>query len=379
MKRTFFYSIIVIIAMVFVGCQKPLTLVITNPSLQERNNTLAEIEFEQLGVSVEELQNMRLVDEQNNEVFYQVMYYGQAEPQSIVFMVDNIRGGLQREFHFKNKTPQAVPVLCTAQFVPERKDDFAWENDQAAYRMYGPALADENPSNGVDLWLKCTDKAIVAQFYDDDLNHNKPYHVNYGEGLDCYKVAHTLGCGGIAPYENGQLHVLDHYLSYEILEASGLRVMFRLTYPTHIITITSDASALLNKAELQVLQDVYADSLSNVATWAAGIYLHDTMDNVSFSQQGGWAAYAENAVSDGGEPQGRNYCAIYVPQAKEIKTEDGHLLALTDISSNQTLTYWFGGGWSQWRYATDAEWFSAVSHFAHNALLPLQVTVKATN
>ena len=36
-------------------------------------------------------------------------------------------------------------------FVPERKDDFAWENEYAAFRMYGPALAPENPSNGVDM------------------------------------------------------------------------------------------------------------------------------------------------------------------------------------------------------------------------------------
>ena len=47
-------------------------------------------------------------------------------------------------------------------FVPERKDDFAWENEYAAFRMYGPALKPENPSNGVDLWLKTSPELVVG-------------------------------------------------------------------------------------------------------------------------------------------------------------------------------------------------------------------------
>ena len=55
---------------------------------------------------------------------------------------------------------QAEPAKKVfGRYVPERKDDIAWENEYAAFRFYGPALAPENPSNGVDLWLKTSTSA----------------------------------------------------------------------------------------------------------------------------------------------------------------------------------------------------------------------------
>ena len=40
---------------------------------------------------------------------------------------------------------QVVTPKVYGRHVPERKDDFAWENEYAAFRMYGPALKPENP------------------------------------------------------------------------------------------------------------------------------------------------------------------------------------------------------------------------------------------
>ena len=56
---------------------------------------------------------------------------------------------------------QTVQPKVYGRFVPERKDDFAWENEYAAFRMYGPALRPENPSNGVDLWLKARAELVI--------------------------------------------------------------------------------------------------------------------------------------------------------------------------------------------------------------------------
>ena len=102
-------------------------------------------------------------------------------------------------------------------FVPERKDDFAWENEYAAFRMYGPALAPENPSNGVDLWLKASPELIVDSFYYREHELGLPYHINYGKGLDCYKVGHTTGCGGLAIVADGKLWIGGPYSRHEIL------------------------------------------------------------------------------------------------------------------------------------------------------------------
>ncbi|MEY3896376.1 MAG: hypothetical protein RLZZ214_1896, partial [Verrucomicrobiota bacterium] len=41
-----------------------------------------------------------------------------------------------------------------ARFVPERSDDFAWENDLVAFRTYGPALRPGPENSGIDCWFK---------------------------------------------------------------------------------------------------------------------------------------------------------------------------------------------------------------------------------
>ncbi|MCJ8295019.1 MAG: DUF4861 domain-containing protein, partial [Colwellia sp.] len=48
----------------------------------------------------------------------------------------------------------ANEVKAYAKFVPEREDDFAWENDLVAFRMYGPASKSIGTVIGVDCWIK---------------------------------------------------------------------------------------------------------------------------------------------------------------------------------------------------------------------------------
>ena len=46
------------------------------------------------------------------------------------------------------------------------KDDFAWENDKIAFRMYGPALeADGEVSSGIDVWSKSTPRLVINDWY----------------------------------------------------------------------------------------------------------------------------------------------------------------------------------------------------------------------
>ena len=53
-------------------------------------------------------------------------------------------------------------------FVRERHDDFAWENDRIAHRMYGAALETwaQEPltSSAVDVWSKRTRRLVINDF-----------------------------------------------------------------------------------------------------------------------------------------------------------------------------------------------------------------------
>ena len=258
---------------------------------------------------------------------------------------------------------EAVQPKVYGRYVPERKDDFAWENEYAAFRMYGPALRPENPSNGVDLWLKSSPELVVDSFYYREHVLGLPYHINYGKGLDCYKVGHTCGCGGMVVIANDTTWIGGAYDRWEILEQTPDKFVFRLEYDSllvagHIlhesITITAEAGQLQNKAEVVLTGDYSGEMLVG-----GGIYLHDTVDYYLTIPEVGYVFYEEDALSDktaakmnyeynGSTTQGRVQISVKTPGATLTEIRDGNLIAVRPYELGDTLTYYFGAKWSEW-------------------------------
>ena len=61
----------------------------------------------------------------------------------LIFQYDFAAGEKSATFTIeKTETVAPVfPVKAFARYIPERLDDFAWENDKLGHRTYGPALA----------------------------------------------------------------------------------------------------------------------------------------------------------------------------------------------------------------------------------------------
>ena len=263
---------------------------------------------------------------------------------------------------------EAVQPKVYGRFVPERKDDFAWENEYAAFRMYGPALRPENPSNGVDLWLKASPELVVDSFYYREHVLGLPYHINYGKGLDCYKVGHTCGAGGLVVIAEGKTWIGGAYDRWEILEQTPEKFVFRLEYDSllvagHIfkesITITAEAGQLQNKAEVVLTADSQ-EPIANSLLVGGGIYLHDTVDYHLTIPEVGYVFYEEDALSDktaaqmnydynGSTSQGRIQLSVKTPGATLTDIVDGNLIAVKPYSLGDTLTYYFGATWSEWK------------------------------
>lgn len=281
---------------------------------------------------------------------------------------------------------EAVQPKVYGRYVPERKDDFAWENEYAAFRMYGPALRPENPSNGVDLWLKASPELVVDSFYYREHVLGLPYHINYGKGLDCYKVGHTCGAGGLVAMidddPSDKIYVGGAYDRWQILEQTPEKIVFKLEYDSfeingHVlqesITITAEAGKMLNRADV-VLSGEYA--YEGFLWLGGGICIHDSVDHVYTDDNRGIAAYAEDALSDktaakmnydynGSTSQGRNYIAVVIPNGASTKIRDGILYAVRPYNIGDTLTYYFGACWSEWsngeqKFATDRDWFDTI-------------------
>jgi len=113
------------------------------------------------------------------EYAYQLAYEGTNEPQALLVQAD-----LQPQSICTLLLQKGKPALFSSKtycrYVPVRKDDFAWENDQIASRACGKVLEATNENAfGIDVWVKRTDQLIL----------NKRY---------------TLGDGDIAPLKKTQ-------------------------------------------------------------------------------------------------------------------------------------------------------------------------------
>jgi hypothetical protein len=354
------------------------TIIISNSLNISRNAEIVEINLSTLKVSFES-KSWILKNEKGKEVGYQLIYNSNKKPVSFIFQTDVKANGSVSYTLYEGK-PAPVKVKTFARFVPERKDDLAWENDLAAYRMYGPALAKENPSNGVDLWLKCTDDLVIDKRYKDELQNGLSYHIDRGNGLDCYTVGHTLGVGGIAPYTSDSLWIGNHYDHYQVLENGPLRSVFTLTYDSvkvensylkQEITITTSAGSMLNKAVVK-----YSGAPQKIEL-ASGIFLHDGKGNLKEDAANGTIAYAEDAISNAKLPSGRNYIGVYIPvKVNIVKKQVSHALISANYNVGEQFTYYFGGGWNKWGYPSDEDWFKAINNFKKSTEKPFIISIK---
>lgn len=345
---------------------------VKNTSTLDHSKEIVEINADEIDFNLNK--SFILLDSDKNEIVYQLLRDNKGNVSSLIFQ-STVEAGKSEKYKLKKgKAAQAKP-LTSARFVSERKDDFAWENDFGAYRMYGPALAKENPSNGVDFWLKKTTELIVDTFYYNELNLHKSYHTDWGKGLDLYKVGHTLGAGGFAPFYNDSLFIGNHFDSYEVLANGPIRSQFKLTYNQFKvgddyfkaeITITTDAGSIMNKAEVKLIGNEKALAM------ASGIVLHDGKGKLEFGSN--WTAYGEVGISEFGVPSGDFYTAILVPSDFiQFKQKNNHSLQICEYKVNETFTYYFGGGWSKWRHATFADWVKDVELFSAKLKTPLVI------
>lgn len=255
-----------------------------------------------------------------------------------------------------------------ARFVPERADDFVFENNLIAGRIYGKALEGNPTSPGVDIWVKLPGKLVANDWYAGAMEDSSFYHHDHG-GKDCYKVAVSLGGGASVPYIDGKLcFAPTNYRSFEILEQSASKVVFVLSYPEWEIgevkvaldkKITIEADTYFAKVE-----DSYRFSGAETLTIAAGVFRHPDLQTIA-DEKITSKSYAiwEKASDQSAEPEdGMLGVAVVAPEAESVAvTEDGiHGLCTKSIKPGEVFTYYFGSCWSKGDIKTAADWFALV-------------------
>jgi hypothetical protein len=236
------------------------------------------------------------------------------------------------------------PAAAYGMFMPQRKDDFAWENDRIAYRIYGPALeATGEITSGLDVWVKRTRKPIVEKWY-----YLAAYHKDHGEGLDMYKVGPSRGCGATGIWREGKLSVANNFVSWRLLENGPSRVAFELSYAPYDVSgvkvretrrIALEVGSNLNRIETRFDWDGGPDELQA----AVGIVKREGGGAPDYAKDGSWLAYWEPEQPGNGTIG----CGVVMTTpAKPLNTKDESLLQ-TAIKRGQSLVYYAGAGWTK--------------------------------
>ena len=375
MKRIIF----MLAAAALAACQtnKAIEVEVSNPTDVARNAETIELCWNKLtkthtGLTTE---NVVVKNTEGEEIPSQVIYRGESEPQSLIFQC-SIEGGETAIYTIETGARSEYEQQAFGRQVPERYDDYAWENNLCAYRLYGPAL-ETSPEKlitpGIDVWVKCTEKLVIDEWY-----ATGDYHHNYGDGMDCYKVGRTLGGGASVPMVEGKFWPMEHnYATCTTLDNGPIRTSVKLDYVAWDVngtavslvkTITLDANQRFNRME-----NIYEGAFEELPI-AAGFVRHD----VKGTEAGeGWLAMVE-AVSDSKQPEvdGDIYQAVVLPGAVFNADLLGHSLAITPVKSGEKMTYYSASGWSQGGVENMEEWIETIKEQVASIESPLQVTIR---
>lgn len=389
------------------------TLTVTNSLGVSRANEVVEINVAILSALLDEADNFIITDADGNEIPSQQTYDGK-----IIFQAGVAANG-KSIYYAKAGEPQDYEKQATGRLFTERGDEFGWENDRVAYRIYGHGAA-----VGYDLFNKSTPKLMLDYWYASEQNqemrsvskqlHDRGYHdladqvynafcyhIDHGEGMDCYTVGPTLGGGANALVNpDGSLCLPKCYQKFEILENGPLRFSVLLTYPEieykgHKVVeqrvISLSAGSQFNKVT------VTYKGLPSSADMASGVVVHKqnpsayvlnkSVAYVGYEDLGDASVYNKKYADELSKKMGRIYVGTVYPgkiqDARFLEGVNGiavgHALGYTTVRSAEPSVYYFGCGWSEnpnTGLKSLADWEACLASFAKVVQSPLRVSAK---
>jgi hypothetical protein len=264
-----------------------------------------------------------------------------------------------------------------ARQVPERKDDFAWENDLVAFRAYGPALRSGSENAGIDCWLKRVNYPIIDKWYRQDIEQRISYHEDHGEGLDNYHVGASAGCGGSALWIDGRREPLETYTRASLQESTSKFVIFTLTYHR---TINGDEYSEEKRVTLNMGSRMYAvestftknGEVAENLPVAIGVTTHDGKAKVVFDKDAGWLSAWEEIDGFGlgtGIFMDPKAIVQVAPDYNEGVPDTSHALFIAHTDSRGKVFYHAGYGWEKANgIRSAADWHAYLKQFAVEAM-----------
>lgn len=392
MKNTLFSFVSAVFFLTLSCAQKPnYTLTIENTLNVPRSFETVEIHKSDLKLKEDEnFENLAIRDIKTKTVlvsqFVDENFDGEAD---VLLFQPEVGAKSTKEFELVSLEDVIKPEIieyCYSRFVPERTDDYAWENNKVGFRTYGPnaqyrfenKLKEGTLSSGIDAWLKRVDYSIINSWYKKYTEKTGTYHEDTGEGLDNFHVGSSRGVGGIAVKRDTTFYISKNFISWKTITTGPLRTSFVLDYGEwdangKVISekkhITLDYGSNLSKFDIEIL------GVNSIYT---GLTLHENDGETTQNKEAGWISYWQ--------PHGNSELgtAIVIPNNNMLSSEL-YLTTIKDRSNlyaeveveNRKAIFYSGFGWKEaGEFTTQEAWESYLNDFALKLNTPLIITFK---
>jgi hypothetical protein len=366
-----------------------------NVSITVKNTLNVERSFETVVLTKEFLKNkdlslLGIQDKESGEiqVTQTVDLDGDAVMDELLFQ-PKIAAKSKKEFIIIPITVSQKPIseiYCYSRFVPERTDDYAWENNKVAYRTYGPKaqkMVEDNVkggtlTSGIDAWLKRVEYPIINKWYEKTISGKGSYHIDSGEGLDNFQVGNSRGIGGIAVKIDSTYYTSKNFISWKTITTGPIRTSFELTYADW------DAKGNKIKETKNISLDYgsylsrYVISISGTKTVSVGLTLHDKKGKTGTNLKEGWLDYWESLDDSelGTGIVAPKNCIIGFDNFITSEKDSSNLFGEFKVANN-TINYYAGFGWKKGSsFQTQKDWEAYLSMFAQKINNPLIVAIK---
>ncbi|WP_152287917.1 DUF4861 family protein [Flavicella marina] len=371
-----------------VSCSKKVTGVvfIENNLDFKRNQEVVELSKDAL--QVDNLENLGVKDFETGKLLVTqlVDLDGDNQMDQLLFQ-PSIEANSKKKYEIikLGKTEQVqAQELCYSRFVPERTDDYTWENDKVAFRVYGPtaqSLMEEGKkggtlSSGVDAWLKRVEYPVIDKWYKETLvDKTGSYHKDTGEGLDNFHVGVSRGVGGIAIKADDTLFYSKNYTKWKTIATGPLRTSFYLEYASwdaggkeiqESKVLTLDLGNNLTKFDTKITNTDYI---------YAGLTLHEKDGVVSEENQfvSYWQPHADSELGTAILATQNTFSGSEVYDVPEKDLSNAY--AKLRVVDNQVV-YYAGFAWQKSeQYPTKELWEAYLSTFAKQLESPLKVYI----
>jgi hypothetical protein len=356
--------------------QTKVNISIENKSDIEYKESIVSLKWEAIVTKYPQIDTTAFVvinDKTKKQIPFQLEHRGLKVIQNLLLQVD-VESNSTLSITIQKGKPENVVVKTFGRYVPERKDDFAWENDIIAFRAYGKALEKtKEDAYGLDVWVKRTSRMIINERY-----KRGDYHIDHGDGMDYYHVGFSLGAGNMAPYVNDTIRYSGNYHRWKVLDNGPLRSTFQLFFDTWEAggtkvkatkIISLDAGSQMNRIE-----NVYTFDGVKTMPVVVGIIKRLETGNILLDEKKGIMSYWEpNQIENGTTGIG----VLLTTPVNTMMVTEKQILAKTMVKNNEPIVYYTGAVWDKaGKIFNSNQWNTYLENFYKKSQFPLIINLK---